>query len=106
MTYPEAAEVTAWGRPTFRAGKKIFLMAAASIDRPDTMVFKPAADHRPAYLQDSRFFIPPYWGPHGWLAIDLDTTTTDWAEMAELIDASYREVALGRQVKALDSRAI
>ena len=104
MAYPEAAEVVAWGRPTFRAGKRIFIMMSASMDRPYTIVFKPDAEERLAHLQDDRFWSPPYWGPGGWLAADLDRPDTDWAELAELIDTSYRQVALKRQLKALDAR--
>jgi predicted DNA-binding protein (MmcQ/YjbR family) len=104
LAYPESAEVRAWGRPTFRAGKKIFIMVSASMDRPYTIVFKPETDERLAYLEDSRFFSPAYWGPGGWLAIDIDSPSTDWTELAELIDTSYRQVALKRQLTALDSR--
>jgi hypothetical protein len=63
LAYPEAAEVEAWGRPTFRAGKKTFVMVSASMDRPFTIVFKPEADERLAYLADARLYSPPYWGP-------------------------------------------
>lgn len=105
LRYPEAVEVTAWGRPTFRAGRKIFVFVSSSMDRPGSIVFKPDADDRPAYLQDPRFFSPPYWGPGGWLGIDIDAPTTDWAELAELIDSSYRQVALVRQLRALDATA-
>ena len=104
LAYPEAVEVEAWGRPTFRAGKKIFTLVGSSADREFTIIFKPDPDDRPAYLQDPRFFSPPYWGPGGWLGIDIDPPDTDWTELAELIDASYRQVALVRQVKALDAR--
>ena len=103
LGYPEAVEVEAWGRPTFRAGKKIFVMVAASMDRPFSIVVKPEADDRGAYLQDARFFSPPYWGPSGWVATDLDRPTTDWTELAEIIDTSYRRVALVRQIRALDN---
>ena len=34
-------------------------------------------------------FVPAYLGPSGWLGIDLDDST-DWTEMAELLDAAYR----------------
>lgn len=105
MAFPESAEVTAWGRPTFRAGQKIFVMVSSSMDRPNTIVFKPAPDERPALLDDPRFFSPPYWGPGGWLAIDIDRPDTDWQEIAELIETSYRQVALKRQLRALDSMA-
>ncbi|MCU1582914.1 MAG: hypothetical protein QOG18_1736 [Microbacteriaceae bacterium] len=104
LAYPEAAEVEAWGRPTFRAGKKVFLLVGSAMDRPYSIVFKPESDERLAYLGDPRFFIPAYWGPGGWLAIDIDSPSTDWTELAELIDTSYRQVALKRQLTALDSR--
>ena len=68
--FPEYAEVEAWGRPTFRAGKKIFAVYGASPQFPCAVVFKPDADERPALLQDPRFIVPPYFGPGGWLALD------------------------------------
>ncbi|MCU1558877.1 MAG: hypothetical protein JWN09_2872 [Microbacteriaceae bacterium] len=104
MAFPEVAEVVAWGRPTFRAGKKIFVVMSSSMDRPYSIVVKPGEDERLAYLQDERFFSPPYWGSAGWLAIDIDDPQTDWTELSELIDTSYRQVALQRQLKALDSQ--
>lgn len=70
-----------------------------------TIVFKPAsADERLAYLERPGFYSPPYWGPGGWLAAPLGGTVST-AELAEIIDTSYRQVALVRQVKALDARA-
>src|SRR5262245_28666036 len=66
LRYPEAVEVQAWGRPTFRAGKKIFVVAGSSMEVPLTMVFKPEPDDAPALRQDARIFSPPYFGPAGW----------------------------------------
>ena len=102
LAFPEAVEVLAWGRPTFRAGKKIFVTAGASMDRPHSMVFKPDPEERRALVQDERFFIPPYFGPSGWLAIDFDSPQADWVELAELAETSYRQVALKRQLVQLD----
>lgn len=69
LRYPESAEVEAWGRPTFRAGKKIFVLVGASMDDSLTIVFKPgSADERLSYLERPGFYSPPYWGPGGWLA--------------------------------------
>jgi predicted DNA-binding protein (MmcQ/YjbR family) len=102
LAFPEAVEVLAWGRPTFRAGKKIFVTAGSSMDRPHSIVFKPDPEERRALVQDARFFIPPYFGPAGWLAIDFDTPRTDWVELAELVETSYRQVALKRQLVQLD----
>lgn len=104
LAYPEATEATAWGRPTFRAGKKIFVFVAESMDRPYTIVFKPTPDERLAYLEDPAYFVPAYWGPSGWMAIDVGSPETDWGLIEELIDTSYRQVALVRQIKALEAR--
>jgi len=105
LALPETAEVEAWGRPTFRAGKKIFAMFNGDDDHPYTMTFKPDADDRAALLADERFYSPPYWGPSGWLSLDFETAPVDWGEVRELLDASYRQVALKRMLKALDADA-
>lgn len=103
--FPESVEVESWGRPTFRAGKKIFAVFGASERHPQAVVFKPDDDERPALAQDSRFFTPPYFGPSGWLALDLAAGPVDWVELDELLDSSFRHVALRRQLVALDSAA-
>jgi len=104
--YPECAEVEAWGRPTFRAGTKIFAVVGAMMDRPHTLVFKPDPEEHRALRELDVVFVPPYFGPSGWLALELalDRTTTDWTFVAELLDTSYRQVALKRQLRALDER--
>jgi hypothetical protein len=104
LDLPEATEVESWGRPTFRAKKIFATFGVPSEDRSHGMVFKPDEDERPALLQDERFFAPPYWGPGGWLALDFDAAPVDWDEVAELVEGSYRQVALKRMLKALDER--
>jgi hypothetical protein len=103
LTFPESAEVEAWGRPTFRAGKKIFAIFEGSDDHPYGVIFKPEADERLALLEDRRFYSPPYWGPGGWIALDFAAAPVDWEEIRELLDASYRQVALKRMLRALDA---
>jgi predicted DNA-binding protein (MmcQ/YjbR family) len=102
LALPETVEVEAWGRPTFRAGKKIFAVFTGSEDDRHTVIFKPDAEERPALLGDDRFYSPPYWGPSGWLGLDLTAAPVDWDEVAELVETSYRQVALKRMVKTLD----
>jgi len=98
--FPESVEVEAWGRPTFRAGKKIYSVYGTGDDERPALVFKPDADERPALVRDKRIYIPPYFGPSGWLGLYL-TGRVDWTEVAELVDSSYRQVALKRMLKAL-----
>ena len=58
LAFPESCEVEAWGRPTFRAGKKMFAVFSGTEDRPWGVIFKPEPDERPALLQDGRFYVP------------------------------------------------
>ena len=103
LGFPESVEVEVWGRPTFRAGKKIFITVGARMDDPLTIIFKPgSSDERLAYLSRKGFFSPPYWGPGGWLAVPIDGAVSR-TELAEIIDTSYRGVALVRQIRALDA---
>ena len=49
--------------------------------------------------------MPAYFGPGGWLALDFGARKgVDWGEVAELIDSSYRQVALKRMLEALEER--
>ena len=36
-----------------------------------------------------RYFVPPYLGPKGWVALRLDTPTIDWRAVKNLIFLSY-----------------
>jgi predicted DNA-binding protein (MmcQ/YjbR family) len=102
LALPESAEVEAWGRPTFRAGKKLFAVFDVDDRHPYAVVFKPEPPERPALLEDKRFYLPPYFGPSGWVALDFTAAPVDWVEVAELMESSYRQVALQRMLKALD----
>jgi predicted DNA-binding protein (MmcQ/YjbR family) len=102
LALPESAEVEAWGRPTFRAGKKLFAVFDVDDRHPYAVVFKPEPPERPALLEDKRFYLPPYFGPSGWVALDFTAAPVDWVEVAELMESSYRQVALKRMLKALD----
>lgn len=105
LRLPESAEVEAWGRPTFRAGKKLFAVFTGSQDEDRySVVFKPEPDERPALLADQRFYVPPYFGPSGWLGLDLGAARVDWDEVAELMESSYRQVALKRMLRTLDDQ--
>jgi hypothetical protein len=103
LAFPEAAEVEAWGRPTFRAGKKMFAIFEGNDEHPFTVVVKPEPGERDALLNDGRFFSPAYHGVAGWVSLDLTAAPVDWPEVGELLDASYRQVALRRMLTALDA---
>ena len=104
LALPESAEVEAWGRPTFRAGKKMFAVFNSHDGHGYAVTFKPDPTERPALLEDERFYVPPYLGPGGWVSLDFDAAPVDWDEVAELVESSYRQVALQRMLKALDAK--
>ena len=54
-----------------------------------------------ASAQPSRFYLPSYVGPRGWVALRLDVGETDWQEVGELIMGSYRLVAPRRLVLSI-----
>lgn len=105
LALPESVEVEAWGRPTFRAGKKMFAVFEGNDGHPYAVTFKPEPQERPALLEDLRCYEPAYFGPGGWVALDLTAAPVDWDEVAELMETSYRQVALKRMLTALDGRA-
>ena len=102
LALPEAAEVEAWGHPTFRAGKKLF--AAFGADEGSlTIGMKMSFERQDELLKDDRFYPTPYAARQGWVSLRLDGKT-DWKELAGLIREAYRQVALKRMVKALDAQ--
>lgn len=109
---PECTEQVSHGRPVFRAGAtgRIFAVFGGSVkvrprvhERHDhALIVMPDPVDTEALAQDPRFFTPAYWGPFGWVGLDL-ADDTDWTEVAELLDASFRVLAPPRLVRLLPS---
>lgn len=100
LALPEAAEVEAWGHPTFRAGKKMFA-AFGEGQEGMSIGLKVGHDRQEELLKDCRFFPTPYAAHQGWVSLRVDGKT-DWTEAAGLLREAYRQVALKRMLKALD----
>ena len=103
--YPEVAEVISHGRCTFRAGKRQFAIVGAAHDDEGAVLFIPDDLERPVLIERDDVFVPPYEGAYGWLALRVEADSGDWELLAELVDTSYRRVALQRQLRALDAGA-
>jgi len=103
LALPEAAEVEAWGHPTFRAGKKMFAAFGAG-EGSLTIGMKMSFERQDELLKDDRFYPTPYAARQGWVSLRLDGKT-DWKELGGLIREAYRQVALKRMLKALDAQA-
>lgn len=104
LSFPEAVEIEAWGRPTFRAGKRMFAVFEGNESHPYAVIFKPEPGERQALTGDNRFYVPAYFGAGGWLALDFTAAPLEWDEIAELMNGSYRQVALKRMLRTLDGR--
>jgi hypothetical protein len=108
LSLPGAAEVEAWGAPTFRVGGKIFAMYAGpgnnhhegregvwllSISIEQDMVMRARPD---------RYFKPPYVGPSGWIGAYLDRNPP-WTEIEELVRDAWRRRAPKKMLALLNS---
>ena len=107
LALPDAAEKVSHGIPAFYT-TKVFAYYGGSVktgdghhrhDRSVLVLADPA--ERPALLDDPRFFHPMYLGVSGWIGLVLDDDT-DWDEVAELVETSYRLTAGVRRVRLLD----
>lgn len=86
---PEAREVAAWGAPTFRV-KTIFAMysdgSGHDPPRPSAWIKALPINQEIVIRTDrTRFFVPPYVGPKGWIGAILDHPETDWDELKALL---------------------
>ena len=106
LALPDAAEKVSHGIPAFYT-TKVFAYYGGSIKvggvyqrHGHSLLVLPDADDRLALLEDDRCYVPAYLGPSGWIGLDLDDVT-DWIEMAELIQESYRRTAGPRRVARL-----
>ena len=106
LSYPETDERDDHGDPKWTVNGKGFATQKGNYDggRPSVW-FKPtAADHRVlSVTHPKRFFVPPYTGSKGWLAIWVDGPAPDWSEIGELIEDSYRQMAPKRALTVLDA---
>ncbi len=105
---PGADMKVSHGRPAFFT-KKIFAMYGAVLkgehhtgEYDQALVFMPDSAEADALAQDERFFSPAYWGPSGWLGLDL-SHKPDWDEVAELVEDSYRANTTKKLIAELDS---
>lgn len=107
---PGSQEKVSHGRPALYT-TKVFAYYGGSlkidgewVEHAHSIVVRPDPDDRLALLDDVRVYVPAYLGPSGWIGFDLDDDT-DWDEVAELFDASYRVTAPAKLVAELDARS-
>ena len=109
LAFPDAAEKISHGHPAFFT-TKIFAYYGGSVkvdgvyrQHEQSLIVLIDEGERAALLGEERCYVPAYLGAYGWIGVDL-TEETDWDEVEELLDASYRRTAGPRRVAALESR--
>lgn len=101
LELPETSEVSSWGHPNFRAGKKTFAAVEWFKGRPSFAYRLGPRSADELRQRGSQFFLTPY-GRGQWLSMWIDRQV-DWRLVKALLDRSYRIVALKRMIVALDS---
>lgn len=109
LALPHAQEKVSHGRPAFFT-TRVFAYFGGSlrvgaewVQHGQSIMVKLDTDERAALLGEERCWIPGYLGPSGWIGIDIDENT-DWTEVSEIIESSYRMTASPRLVEILDDR--
>ena len=99
LRLPGAAEKVSHGRPCFFT-KKVSPSTAPSARETITqgattrsVLILAHPDEAAALTATPRFFVPAYWGPYGWIGLDLTAAEVDWDEVGELVTESFRLTA-------------
>lgn len=107
FSFPGVGEKISHGRPVFFT-KKVFAQYAMStkvdgewIQHPQSVCLLLPEEERLAVRDLPICWVPGYIGPSGWLGFDLDDET-DWDQLAEWTDDSYRMTAPAKLVAELD----
>ncbi|MCQ4166137.1 MmcQ/YjbR family DNA-binding protein [Tahibacter harae] len=100
LSLPETAEEPRFGSPSWRVGKRTFA-TAWRYDEALCFGFWVGVEQQGLYTGDARFFIPPYMGHNGWIALRVGAKP-NWKEIRSLALHSYRHFALKRMLAQLD----
>ncbi len=88
--------------PSYRAGKKCFLIGADDDPEDPGFSVKVPVFVQPDYLEDPRISRTHYIGQHGWISLDLKQPFS-WEELERLIMISYRLAANKTMLKQLEA---
>lgn len=95
---PESeVEVAGESHLAFRIRKRIFAYYLFDHHGDGKIAFcckSSLSEQRRLVKEDSiSFFVPPYLGPKGWVAIRMDLNEVDWDTVSELARRAYQEIA-------------
>jgi predicted DNA-binding protein (MmcQ/YjbR family) len=100
LTYPETSEKQSWAHPAFQAGSRTFVTLESHAGRT-CVAIRLVADQVRELCEEKNFFPTPY-GKGQWASHYLDGRV-NWRLLSQLIDESYRHVALQRMLQRLDA---
>lgn len=109
LALPEVTERLSHGAPTFFVREKKTVASMHVDHHGDGMLAlwapaPPGVQEAMVDAEPDRFFRPPYVGHLGWVGYRLDRDP-DWAEVAAIVEDSYRKVAPKTLVRTLDPPA-
>jgi len=98
---PETSERETWGQTTYRVRERVFAVAPPG---HESIIVKVPVGMRDVFCESApgRFFVPPYFGPKGWVGLRLDRRT-DWDEVRDLIEGSFCLIAPKRLAARLST---
>jgi predicted DNA-binding protein (MmcQ/YjbR family) len=103
LSLPETHERDSFGHPNFAAGKKTFVTFEQFNGRP-SIAFRLDRENIARLSTNPLFFDTPY-GRGEWLSLRVGSVF-DWGVVRELVQISYRLVALKRMLAALDHKGV
>ena len=103
LSLPETSEVSSWGHPNFRAGRKTFVTFEAVRGRA-SVAFRLSHTDIDLLLRREQFFATPY-GQGQWVSVWADGAM-DWGLVRKLVENAYRQVALKRMIAVLDAKRV
>ena len=97
-SFPEVVfETVGEGHIAFRIRKRIFAYYLFDHHSDGMIAFtcKSSLSEQRRLVKDDpmSFFVPPYLGSKGWIAIRLDLDEVDWDTVAELARRAYQDIA-------------
>jgi predicted DNA-binding protein (MmcQ/YjbR family) len=103
LALPETSETASWNHPNFKAGKKTFV-AFERVKGRASIAFRLEPGDVERLLQRKQFFETPY-GRGLWASLWADGPI-DWPAVQELVERSYRVVAVKRMITVLETNQV
>lgn len=88
-------ETLTFGHPGWRVNTKIYAVCE-EYQGELCLVVKVGKPAMGIFLRDSRFFMAPYVGRHGWVSLRVGENP-DWDEITALVQGSYELVRAGKK---------